>query len=401
MCADYLVSAIVSTYNSESFIRGCLEDLENQTIADRLEIVVVNSGSQQDEDKVIKEFMQKYSNIVYVKTEKRETIYKAWNRGIQRAAGKYITNANTDDRHRPDALERMTSHMETNPGIDGVYAWQWISNIPNEFFFEFIELDPLRWPETVRERMSRFLQIKNIKKIESRGRIGYFFQWPPFSDARMQTTNNIIGPQPMWKKEVHQTVGFFDERYEIGGDYEFWLRMSRKRFRFQLIPEILGVFYLGGTNREFYDERQTLLERWWRLQDHFLHHPNYLSLKVSILYHLVKLEPGNGLYLQELETLFHQELSDIQTYRIASLYKQLGHYSRSRKWFEWLGTRSLNADMRAGLLFHLGELDDIAGDRQAALNRFREVMKLNPRHRKAREYQKRLLNGGSIENQLR
>ena len=42
----YLVSAIVSTYNAEKFIRGCLEDLENQTIADRLEIVVVNSGSK-------------------------------------------------------------------------------------------------------------------------------------------------------------------------------------------------------------------------------------------------------------------------------------------------------------------------------------------------------------------
>ena len=42
----YLVSAIVSTYNSEKFIRGCLEDLENQTIADKLEIIVVNSGSR-------------------------------------------------------------------------------------------------------------------------------------------------------------------------------------------------------------------------------------------------------------------------------------------------------------------------------------------------------------------
>ena len=59
----YLVSAIVSTYNSERFIRGCLEDLENQTIADRLEIVVVNSGSEQNEDRIIKEFQKKNIRI--------------------------------------------------------------------------------------------------------------------------------------------------------------------------------------------------------------------------------------------------------------------------------------------------------------------------------------------------
>ena len=37
---NLFLPAIVSTYNSERFIRGCLEDLEAQTIADRLEIIV-------------------------------------------------------------------------------------------------------------------------------------------------------------------------------------------------------------------------------------------------------------------------------------------------------------------------------------------------------------------------
>ena len=42
------VSAIVSTYNSEKFIRGCLDDLINQTLYTRneLEIVIIHSGSK-------------------------------------------------------------------------------------------------------------------------------------------------------------------------------------------------------------------------------------------------------------------------------------------------------------------------------------------------------------------
>ena len=106
---QYLVSAIVSTYNSERYLRGCLEDLEAQTISDRVEIIVVNSGSEQNEESIVKEFQEKYANIRYIKTENREGVYAARNRGIREATGKYITNANTDDRHRKDAFKVMTT----------------------------------------------------------------------------------------------------------------------------------------------------------------------------------------------------------------------------------------------------------------------------------------------------
>ncbi|RZB34874.1 MAG: hypothetical protein SRB1_00642 [Desulfobacteraceae bacterium Eth-SRB1] len=75
--------------------------------ADRLEIIVVNSGSEQNEEAIVKEFQKKYSNIKYIKTDQRETVYAAWNRGVKAASGKYITNANTDDRRRADACEQM------------------------------------------------------------------------------------------------------------------------------------------------------------------------------------------------------------------------------------------------------------------------------------------------------
>src|SRR5687767_7896873 len=105
--SDPILTAIVSTYNAESFMRGCLEDLEAQTIADRIEIVVIDSNSPQREVDIVREFQQRHSNIRYLRTEERETLYKAWNRGVEMARGKYLTNANTDDRHRRDAFEVM------------------------------------------------------------------------------------------------------------------------------------------------------------------------------------------------------------------------------------------------------------------------------------------------------
>ena len=70
---EYMVSAIVSVYKAEKYIRGCLENLENQTITEKIEIIVVNSGSDENEEEIVKEFQKKNKNIKYIKTECRET----------------------------------------------------------------------------------------------------------------------------------------------------------------------------------------------------------------------------------------------------------------------------------------------------------------------------------------
>ncbi len=201
---QYLVSAIVSTYNSENFIHDCLEDLEKQTISEKVEIIVIDSGSQQNEGLIVKEFQKKYNNIKYIKTEKRETIYAAWNRGIKIATGKYITNANTDDRHRPDALEIMAKALDANQDKVMVYANQ----------VEVSETDGRR--VAVGERING-----------------------EFSRDRLFSGQCFPGSQPMWRKEVHNVLGYFDEGFMISGDYEFWFRLTQK-YNFLYINETLG-----------------------------------------------------------------------------------------------------------------------------------------------------------------
>ena len=129
-----LVSAIVSTYNNERFMEGRLRDLVAQTLGDRLEIIVVDSGSQGNEGAIVKRFMEKHSNIRYIRTEERERIYQAWNRGIRAARGKYVTSANTDDRLRPDALEILASELDAHPEMALAYADFFITNTENEEF---------------------------------------------------------------------------------------------------------------------------------------------------------------------------------------------------------------------------------------------------------------------------
>ena len=211
-----LVSAIVSTYNSERFIRGCLEDLEAQTIANQIEIIVVDSGSQQNERDIVEEFQRCYDNIVYISTEEREGVYAAWNRGIKAAQGKYITNANTDDRHKSDAFEQMVNVLDTMPNFALVYANVYITETENEMFESHTRAGTYRW--------------KNFNSLEL-------------------INGCFIGPQPMWRKSMHDKYGYFDETFESAGDWEFWLRIAEGE-KFIHLDEFMGLYLKSPTSVE-------------------------------------------------------------------------------------------------------------------------------------------------------
>ncbi len=226
---DVLVSVIVSTYNSERFMRGKIEDLLQQTIIDRLEIIIINSGSQEGEDLIISEYLSRFPNIKYIKTEKRETIYKAWNIGIKHSSGIFITNSNTDDRLKKDALERMVNFLIEHPDVALVYADQIISRIENE----------------------RFSEVKNIKTIN----------FPDFKTNYL-LERCIIGSQPMWRSSLHFKDNFwFDEFYEVCGDHDFELRVANKYKIFHL-NEALGLFYKSPQkkNKEYENLKRNLME---------------------------------------------------------------------------------------------------------------------------------------------
>ncbi len=223
------VSAIVSTYNSETFIRGCLQDLVDQTLYQKgeLEIVVINSGSQQNEEAIIKKFQRRYPHIRYLKTNQREGLYAAWNRAVRAARGKYLTNANTDDRHRPDALEIMAEELDRNPHVGLVYGDQVITDIPNVLFSSHH---------------------------------GKLIPRPDYTPERL-LFGCCVGSQPMWRKSLHEEMGYFDESLTVAADWDFWLRISQ-RYPLRHIPQFLGLYYQNVEGLEHSREIHSLYERY-------------------------------------------------------------------------------------------------------------------------------------------
>lgn len=222
------VSAIISAYFAGDYLCGCLTDLCQST--EDIEIVVVcKRGSE--EDHIVSSFesgnapgwMIREGRIVIVRTEDIPTVYKAWNLGIAQATGKYITNANSDDRVHAMKYEIMADVLDAREDIDVVYADQFICWDKPMTFEEF-------------ENAYAGQELKMGRYEDEAG----LFAWPEYDRGLLGQTC-FLGSAPMWRASLHQLYGGFGEHFKIAGDYEFWLRVSREK-NMMHIPYPLGVY---------------------------------------------------------------------------------------------------------------------------------------------------------------
>ncbi len=87
------VSVIIPVYNAEATIEKCLDSIINQTYQN-LEIIVINDGSTDNTDKLIRKYQDK--RIKYLK-RKNSGIGITRNKGIEASTGDYLMFVDSDD----------------------------------------------------------------------------------------------------------------------------------------------------------------------------------------------------------------------------------------------------------------------------------------------------------------
>lgn len=104
------ISIIVPIYNSEKYLKKCIDSLINQTKKE-LEFILVNDGSSDNSEKIIKEYNDE--RIKYFKN-KNQGIGKTRNFGIEKATGKYIMFIDSDDYIDKNATKLMFDKAISN-----------------------------------------------------------------------------------------------------------------------------------------------------------------------------------------------------------------------------------------------------------------------------------------------
>ena len=119
----YIASVVIPVFNREEFIGTAIESVQAQTVQNVEVIVVVNGGLGDPTIKGVKPYLtggEKYDpNKPEVKliVEDINNIGHCLNKGIREARGKYYVQLDSDDRLKPDAIEKLIEVFDSDDRI--------------------------------------------------------------------------------------------------------------------------------------------------------------------------------------------------------------------------------------------------------------------------------------------
>ena len=100
------VSVIVPVYNTEKYLRRCLDSLVNQTLKE-IEIIIINDCSTDNSKNILDEYEKKYQNIKVFHNKTNKGIGYNRNLGIKKASGEFIGFIDSDDWVEKNMFEKM------------------------------------------------------------------------------------------------------------------------------------------------------------------------------------------------------------------------------------------------------------------------------------------------------
>lgn len=214
-------SIVLSTYNADLYLENALSSIVSQE-SSSYEIIIIDGASI---DKTINIIQNFNSKIAYFKSEPDEGIYDAWNKGIERAKGKWIYFLGADD------------YLIDNKALHRV-----------EEEIKKIQEENIRVVYTM------------VEVIDDKGKSSWISNMPwKFLKKNFFQLNTLHHQGVFHKKDLFKINGKFNTSFKIAGDYEFLLRELKLNDPI-FINTLLCCSRTGGYSTNIYHSRKALLE---------------------------------------------------------------------------------------------------------------------------------------------
>ena len=203
---DPKVSVIVPVYNTERYLRRCLDSLLHQTLAE-LEIVAIDDGSTDGSPKILRSYAARYPGKIQVLTKEQNNGQAgARNLGLRAARGSYIGFLDSDDFAKPEMYQKL---FEAAEAADADYA-------------------ACGYTDTAEEGGRLIVLSRSVASRPSRTQKDLFF-------------GALVSPfLHLYRREILQTAGVFFTENHIYEDTAFYINLIPYIHRIAEVPEALA-----------------------------------------------------------------------------------------------------------------------------------------------------------------
>ena len=202
------ISLITPSYKMKKYLGLFLKKIPEQTIFNKIEIVLDHNEPTKKEIKLVKEFKKKYPNkINHLIKKKVQPLGNSMNDCIKYSKGKFLAIWNVDDLRTPNSLELQYNALKKDVKAGFVFG-----------------------------------NYRIVKKFGSKKGININHHKNSLKELK---SSMKLGPFFMFKKKLVKQIGFFDEQLLQGADFDFAIRLAYFS-KGILVKKLLGYYLNEG-----------------------------------------------------------------------------------------------------------------------------------------------------------
>ena len=261
-----LISIVVPCYNQARYIDDCLSSVVSQSFSN-WQCIVINDGSQDNIDQVIRPWLELDSRISYIK-QKNRGVSVARNVAIEASTAQWILPLDADDKISSDYLELASREFDKNYKL--IYA-----------------------------------------KAQLFGNMNCDWNLKEYSKKDL-AIDNMIYNSAFFRKADWKAVGGYDENNRLGlEDWDFWLMLLKDAEEEQVLRlNHICFYYRKKDNSRLTDLAQ---------DTHKLHRATKNVHKKHAEFVIEQLDPLNTLYDYKYE---HESFVSSRLYKTYMLLRE-------------------------------------------------------------------------------
>lgn len=202
------ITIVTPSYNQGAYIEEALLSVKQQNYAD-FEHIVVDGGSTDQTLAVLSDYSSRpdWPHLRWI-SERDKGQSDALNKGFRMATGEIIGWLNSDDRYRPGAFAVLTAALQSYPQAEILYGDYTLIDMGGQVM-----------------RIRREIEFSHF--ILQYHRVLY-----------IPTTSTFF------RRRIFDDGNWINDRLHYAMDYDFFLRLASRGYRFRHVPHLLADFRL-------------------------------------------------------------------------------------------------------------------------------------------------------------